>query len=182
MNLIPSVSEYDLYLYVFHPGQLGDEKREYIAGNKSFEETINYFKEFANAANETITEDDKTLIRSKISVYGTSDKIFYLNPVQHNSDNAKKSKLQYRAASVEVTERVTAKTFVDNQKLYMVKVNITDHSTRIYIFASSGEPLHNITLKLQPGGTVHELNDNLEPLVIPGRVEVGHISLEIGEG
>jgi hypothetical protein len=36
MNLIPTISDYDLYLFVFHPEQLSDGKSEYIAGNKKY--------------------------------------------------------------------------------------------------------------------------------------------------
>ena len=181
MNLIPSVSEYDLYLFVFHPEQLGDEKREYIAGNEKFEESISHFRELATSVNEDISESDRNLILSKIGVYRPSDRIFHMFPLQSNSDKKKLPKLQYRAASVEVEESVSSKTFMDSSKHFMVKANITRHDTKIYIFSRSGEPLHNLTVRIHPGGSVHQMPDNLQPLVIQGKVEVEHISLEIGE-
>ena len=181
MNLIPSVSEYDLYLFVFHPEQLGDEKREYIAGNSKFEESISHFRELAMSASEDISDSDKNLILSKIGVYMPNDRIFFLYPLKSGSDIKKQPKLQYRAASVEVEESVTSKTFMDSTKNYLIKANITRHDTKIYIFSQSGEPLHNLTLRIHPGGSVHQMPDNLQPLVIQGKVEVEHISLEIGE-
>lgn len=180
MNLIPSISEYDLYLFVFHPEQLGDEKREYIAGNEKYEESISHFRELAMSANENISNSDRNLILSKISVYMPNDRIFFLYPLQSGADTRKQPKLQYRAASVEVEESVTSKTFMDSTKRYLIKVNITRQDTKIYIFSQSGEPLHNLTLRIHPGGSVHQMPDNLQPLVIREKIEVEHISLEIG--
>jgi len=181
MNLIPTISDYDLYLYVFHPDQLSDGKREYIAGNGMYVETLDHFRELAMTANDLISDSDRELISSKIGVYRPHDNIIYLYPHSSHSEGIKQTKVQYRAASVEVDVSITSKTFFDDKKQYMVKVNINHRSTRIYVFSNSGDTLHNITLRIHPGGTLHHLKDNTQPLVIDEKVEIEHISLDIQE-
>jgi hypothetical protein len=181
MNLIPTISDYDLYLFVFHPEQLSDGKREYIAGNKKYVETLDHFRELAMTTNDSITDSDRELLSSKIGVYRPHDNIIYLYPHLSHADGKKQTKVQYRAASVEVDESITSKTFFDDKKHYMVKANINHRSTRIYIFSNSGETLHNITLRVHPARTLHHLDDNTQPLILDGRVEIEHISLEFGE-
>ena len=180
MNLIPSINDYDLYLFVFHPEQLGVEKKNFIAGNEKYEETINHFKELQAGMNYEITHDDKELLASKIAVYLPNSNIIELYPAQTGSNSTKQPKVVYRAASVEVDEKLTSKTLFDSKKMYMVKANINHRTTKIYIFSGTGEILKNITLRIYPGGTLHHLDDNTQPLVLEGRVEVEHMSLEIG--
>lgn len=180
MNFIPTISDYDLYLFVFHPDQLSDGKSEYIAGNKKYVETLDHFRELAMTTNNSISDSDRELLNSKIGVYRPHDNIIIsLYPHPSNSEGNKQTKVQYRAASVEVDESITSKTFFDAKKHYMVKANINHHSTRIYIFSKSGETLHNISLRIHPAGTLHHLDDNTQPLILEGRVEIEHISLDI---
>lgn len=179
MNLIPSVTDYDLFLFVFHPDQLSDTLKEYIAGNSGFNETIEHFRELAMRANEYLNESDIELLMSKIGVYRPAGNIIYLYPNRSQAETKKHPKVVYRAASVEVDEKLTTKTFFDENKLYMVKANINHRTTKIYIFSGTGETLRDITIRIQPGNTLHHLDDNSQPLVLEGRVEVEHLSLEM---
>lgn len=181
MNLIPTISDYDLYLFIFYPDQLGEVKRGYIDGNKKYVDSLDHFREFAMTINDSIADSDRELLSSKIGVYRPHDNIIYLYPHTSPSESKKQSKVQYRAASVEVDESITSKTFFDAKKHYMVKANINHRSTRIYIFSNSGETMHNITLRILPGERIHHLDDNTQPLILDGRVEIEHISLEFGE-
>lgn len=180
MNLIPLITDYDLFLFVFHPDQLSDTQKEYIARNNRFSETIEHFKELAMYAKEELTDQDRDLLRSKIGVYRPADNIIYLNPARTNSETKKQPKVVYRAASVEVEEKLTTKTFFDEKKHFMVKANINHRTTKIYIFSGTGETLRNISIRIHPGNTLHHLDDNTQPLVLEGRVEVEHLSLEMG--
>lgn len=180
MNLIPLITEYDLFLFVFHPDQLSDTQKEYIAGNSGFSETIEHFKELAMHAKEELTDQDKDLLKSKIGAYRPADNIIYLFPARTHSETKKQPKVVYRAASVEVEEKLTTKTFFDEKKHFMVKANINHRTTKIYIFSGTGETLRNISIRIHPGNTLHHLDDNTQPLVLEGRVEVEHLSLEMG--
>lgn len=181
MNLIPSINDYDLYLFVFHPEQVGLEKKNFIAGDSGFEETINHFKELAAGMNYELTTDDKELLASRIAAYKPNNNIIELFPEKQKSNVVQPAKVFYRAASVEVEEKLTTKTFFDAKKLYMVKANINHRTTKIFIFSGTGEILKNIAIRIHPGGTLHHLDDNTQPLILEGRVEVEHISLEMGE-
>ncbi len=180
MNLIPKITDHDLYLFVFRSDLLSDAQKEYISGNSSYNETIEHFKELAMHANEEITGNDRELLTSKIGVYRPCDNIIYLSPPRTNSEITKQPKVVYRAASIQVDEKLTSKTFFDEKKLYMVKANINHRTTKIYIFSGTGETLRNITIHIHPGNTTHHLDDNTQPLVLEGRVEVEHMSLEMG--
>jgi len=180
MNLIPSITDFDLFLFVFHPDKLSDIQKEYIAGNSGFNETIEHFKGLAMQAQEELTDQDKELISSKIGVYRPADNVIYLYPHQSHTETRKQPKVVYRAASVQVEEKLTSKTFFDEKKLYMVKANINHRTTKIYIFSGTGDILRNISIRIHPGNTLHHLEDNTQPLVLEGRVEVEHLSFEMG--
>lgn len=180
MDFIPSITEYDLYLYVFRPDLLSDAQKEYIEGKSEFTETIGHFRELAMHAKEHLTDSDQELLKSRIGVYRPGENIIYLYPSQARQEVKKQPKVLYRAASVQVEEKLTSKTFFDEKKLYMVKANINHRTTKIYIFSGTGETLHNITIRIHPGNTLHHLDDNTQPLVLEGRVEVEHLSLEMG--
>ncbi|MBK6681975.1 MAG: hypothetical protein IPG53_19235, partial [Ignavibacteriales bacterium] len=105
MNLIPTISDYDLYLFVFTLNNSAMEK-EYIDGNKKYVDSLDHFRELAMTTNESINDSDRELLSSKIGIYRPHDNIIYLYPHTSPSESKKQSKVQYRAASVEVDESI----------------------------------------------------------------------------
>jgi len=179
MKFVPSINEYDVFAFVFHPETLSDEKKEYIETGAVFQEELNYFNMLFNETNKDITENDRQNLASRIAVYQPSSNIIYLYPYTPMTPSKGQAKVLYRAASMEADETVSSKTFMDSSKSFLIKVNTSRNSTSIYIFDFSGKVLKNINLKIFPSESTHHLDDNTQALVLPGKVDISHISLEM---
>lgn len=179
MKFVPSINEYDVFASVFHPETLSEEIIDYIEAGAEFQEELKYLKMLFNELKNDITEHDRQNLASRIAVYQPSSNIIHLHPYNPLPPSKGQAKVLYRAASMEADETVSSKTFMDSSKSFLIKVNTSHNSTSIYIFDFSGKVLKNINLKISPSETTHHLDDNTQALVLPGKVDITHISLEI---
>jgi len=179
MKFIPSINEFDVFASVFHPETLSDETIEYIEAGTEFREDLMYFKMLYNEQKNDTSQLDRQKLASRIGVYQPSSNIFMMHPYNPLHASEGQSKILYRAASMEADETVSSKTFMDASKSFLIKVNTSRNATSIYIFDFSGKVLKDINLKIFPSETTHHLDDNTHALVLPGKVEISHISLEV---
>ena len=72
---------------------------------------------------------------------------------------------------------MTTKTFVDNDKEYLIKVLNYADITKVFVFSTKDEVVKNFDIIIEPHNLKFHFEDNLEPLKIDKPIEAEKIEL-----
>lgn len=173
-----SITEQDIFYFVFYPEVLDDDKRQRISSDQTLSESISfYMKMKLDVETETDFETQKKLAE-KISAY-TLPNIIQL--YQTNGIMQKKHGSRLAADSKELTPKLSTKTFVDNEKEYLIKVLNYGNHTKVFVFSSKDEVVKNFDIVIEPDELTFHLDDNSQPLIIDKDIEAAKIELRFAE-
>lgn len=169
------ITEQDIFNFVFYPETLSEEKRKAIEENKSFSEAIEFYQNLKSEIDSKLDYSIKKKIAEKIPVYSLP-KMIELHPL--NDINFQKKTYRLAADSeTELKPKITTKTFVDDEKDYMIKILQNGEKTKIFVFSTQDEILENFNIYIEPQKLEFHLKDNSEPLILEGKVEIDKIKI-----
>ncbi len=172
-----SINEQDLFNYIFFPENLSDEKKEMIGADKSLGEILEFYRKLRTGSESLPDKSLKERIADKIPAY-TLPGFIQLHPLK-DSGVTKPNGSRLAADSKELTAKMTSKTFVDNEKEYLIKVLNYSNMTKVFVFSAKNETVKNFNLIIEPQNLHYHLDDNSEPLMIDQSIEAESIRLEI---
>ncbi len=175
-----NLNERDIFKFVFSQRSLSEEKREYLRGNQKYESQISYYKTVKNAMDSETSFKLKKKIAAKIPAYSLAN-VFNLYSVEYEEKKKDSGKVIFAAKTKDEAAKIKTKTFIDNEKNFLVRIINFENSTKIYLFTPADDKVENITIKIFPGREDFYMNNNSTPLVIDKRIDVEYIELRVSE-
>lgn len=172
-----NISERDMFNFVFYPENLSTEKVEHLKNSKIFDEEIDFYRSLKKSLEEELTDDVKQKLAEKIPLY-VPLKIFVLYPVKEHVKKRKNDVPIFAAASPKEIPAVTAKTFIDENNHYLIRLLSFKESSKIYVFSTTEGALKNYKIVVKPSGQTFEQNDNSSPIEISTPIEAEKIELQ----
>jgi len=168
------MTEQDIFNYVFFPEKVSDEIRASIEGRKELKPLIGYFSGIKEEIGSDVPRNLQEKIAAKIPGYHLS-KIVEFNlydiPLQKET-NA----IRY-AADSEPEKSPEAKTFIDAEKKYILRLVTTGDRRLLYIFSTDNKLITDFTISVIPSKKEYHLKDNTRPLQLPLDIEIENIQL-----
>jgi hypothetical protein len=171
------IDEQDLFYYVFFPEIISNKKKEMIKTDKSFEEILEFYTQLKTNSESSPDESLKRKIANKIPAYSLSN----VTQLYALKDNVapKQNGNRLAAGSTELKPKMTTKTFVDNDKEYLIKVLNYADITKVFVFSTKDEIVKNFDIIIEPHNLKYHFEDNSEPLKIDKSIEADSITLKI---
>lgn len=173
------IDEQDIFNFVFYPGLVSADKTDKISNDKSFSEAIEFYKQLKINSTREHSDSLKKAIARKIPDYSFVN-VITLYPLKV-PQIGKKEKHRLAAGSVDLAPKMTTKTFVDNEKEYMIKVLSYEKSTKIFVFSTNDEVVNNFDITIEPQNLKYHFDDNSEPLQLDQVIEVEKIKLSFSK-
>ncbi len=169
------ISEQDVFNYVFFKDRVSSEKIQLIEMSKDYSEVISFYIELKKSQDQPLAIEIKNKLASKIPAYRKAN-IVNLYPLKENLQ-IKPNGNRLAADSKELKAKMTTKTFVDNDKEYMIKVLNYGRITKVFVFSTKDEVVNNFDIVIEPHNLVFHFDDNSEPLKIEKDIEAEKIEL-----
>lgn len=169
------IEEQDLFAFVFFPESIGEDKKKVIAADKSFIEIIDFYQKLKSDSSKKVDDLLKKKIASKIPAY-TLENIIHLYALKDPTP-LKQNGSRMAAGSTELKPKMTTKTFVDNDKEYLIKVFNYGGITKVFVFSTKDEVVKNFDVIIEPHNLIFHFDDNTEPLKIEKDIEAETIEL-----
>jgi len=174
-NINIVIGEQDLFNYVFFKESVAVEKLDMINKSNSYKEVISFYTELKRAQEQQLTSEIKDNLARKIPAYSKVN-IINLYPLSENL-KLKKNGTRLAADSTELKPKMTTKTFVDNDKEYLIKVLNYGGITKVFVFSTKNEVVNNFDIIIEPHNLIYHFDDNSEPLKIENDIEAEKIQL-----
>lgn len=171
------ISERDIFDFVFYPEKLSIEKVEHLKNSKIFDEEVSFYRLLRNSMEEELSENVKLKLAEKIPLY-VPMKIFILYPVKETVRKRRNDVPIFAAASPNEKPAVAAKTFIDENNHYLIRLLNFKDSSKIYVFSTIEEHLKNYKVIIHPSEQIFEQADNSSPIEIDSPIEADHIELQ----
>jgi hypothetical protein len=174
-----TISEKDLYKFVFYPDKLSSELFEYITKNiEKFQEQIQLLTDLKHSANEDLHDKEiVSKIYDKIAEFENSKNI-ELNLVNVSND----ADVDYLTPDVDTwsTESNTqVKTFADKLSRYIAKVISSTYQTSILVFNKDFIELKDLEITIYPTKESFVIENSSEPLVLEPKRSIESLSLNL---
>jgi hypothetical protein len=102
-----------------------------------------------------------------------------LKKVDESKPPRKREFVVLAAASENEKPAVAAKSFLDENNKYLIRVIKTKDITKIYSFSSDEQEIQNFKIKILPSGKEFLMKDNSAPLEITEDIEYEEVHLEL---
>ncbi|HMN49893.1 MAG TPA: hypothetical protein PKD67_12185 [Ignavibacteriaceae bacterium] len=170
-----TIDEQDLFCYIFFPESVTGEKKDIIESDNSFGEILEFYRELKFNLDSKHDDALKKKIANKIPAYSLSNVIHLYQlkvPVK-----TKQNCNRLAAASTELKPKMTTKTFVDNDKEYLIKVLNYGETTKVFVFSTKDEIVKDFDIIIEPNNLKYHFEDNSEPLKIEQSIEADKIEI-----
>lgn len=169
------IDEQDLFTFIFFPESISPEKRIIIESDKSFAEILEFYRHLKANSVHTVDDNLKKMIASKIPAYSL-DNVIHLYALT-DAKLPKQNGNRLAAGSTELKPKMTTKTFVDNDKEYLIKVLNYGDNTKVFVFSTKDEVVKNFDIVIEPHSIKYHFEDNSEPLKIDKAIEAEKIEI-----
>jgi len=169
------INEQNIFTYVFFPESLSVDKKRIIASDKTLEEAIEFYRQLKQSAERELSHSLKEKIAAKIPVYKLENAVELYPLVDKQMLNHNGNRMA--ASTKELTPQMTTKTFVDNDKDYLIKVLNYGNETKVFVFSTKDEVVRNFDIVIEPKNLTFHLEDNSEPLIIDHSIDAEKIQL-----
>lgn len=174
MNNI-SITEKDLYRYVFYPNILSIEKSNYIAQNiDQFKDELSLFNNFKESVEVDVSDEILNKIHNKINRYSEQKEII-LNIISPNPDQ------EYSPSAADNSmdkSKELIKTFLDKTNNFLGKIITTTDHLKVYVFSKISAKQLIFEITLFPSNSVHTISSEDLPLIITPIQEIKQIKLK----
>ncbi|MDP2303842.1 MAG: hypothetical protein Q8N03_15610 [Ignavibacteria bacterium] len=169
------IDEQDLFNYVFFPSSVSGEKKELIESDISFDAVLDFYRQLRLNSEIKPDEELQRKIASKIPAYNLSNVIQLFDLKEPIVTKLNRNRLV--ADSKELKPKMTTKTFVDNDKEYLIKVLNYEGHTKIFVFSTKDEVVKNFDIIIEPHNLKFHFDDNSEPLKIEHSIQAEKIEI-----
>ncbi|MCH7771075.1 MAG: hypothetical protein IIA49_08680, partial [Bacteroidetes bacterium] len=159
-----NIDERDIFNFVFFNDLLSEEKIRYIENNEEKIEGINFYRNLKKSITEPLSKEIKEKIAAKIPVYKTS-KIIKLYPVKDELEKKLSEVPILAAASPEQQPAVSAQSFIDEDKTFLIRLLRMDNKTKIFTFPITHTDIKDFNIILYPEERTYSIH-NGEPIEI----------------
>ena len=170
------IEEQDIFNYVFFPQNLNLEKRNEIESDQTFKEAVEFYNQLKTNSEKFPREQIRKRLAEKIPAYRLLE-VIELYPLKEQA-SPKQNGSKLAAAEKILTPKITTKTFVDNEKEYLIKVLNFSNETKVFVFSTKDEVVKNFDIHIQPQNLKYHFEDNSEPLIINDLIEPEKIQLQ----
>jgi len=174
---LTDIDERDIFKFVFFTELLDAEKRAFLESNEEKFKQIDFYKKLKYNINKSISPEVRKKLAEKIKVYRLSN-VIKLFPVVDEVKKHPSDMPILAAASAPEPPAITAKTFIDENKTFLIRFLTIKDKTKIFTFPITHTDADEIKLTLHP----EELNFTThkdQPIELEGRHEVEWISVEV---
>lgn len=171
------ITERDIFNFVFYPELVKEEIKAFLTTIESSSEAIAFYKELKSDLENSITSGIKKKIASKIKSYFPIN-IIELHPLKEPTVKKENGSRLAAASTTELKPKMTTKTFVDNDKEYLIKVLNYGETTKVFVFSTKDEVVKDFDIVIEPHHLKYHLEDNPEPLKIERSIEPEKIQLQ----
>ena len=140
---------------------------------------MDFYKQLKINSNRAQNDSLKRLIAKKITAYTLSN-IISLHPLKAPVIQ-KRNQSRLAADSIDLSPKMTTKTFVDNEKEYLIKVLSSEETTKIFVFSTNDEVVKDFDILIEPQNLKYHCEDNSEPLQIDQLVDPEKIQLQLNK-
>lgn len=168
------ITEQDVFNFVFFKESLSIEKQSLIGKDNSYKDMLDFYAVLKNNTVEKIDESLKQSFASKIPAYSLSNVIHLF---QLRDPEIKQNGKRLAADSKELKPKMTTKTFVDNDKEFLIKVLNYGDQTKVFVFSTKDEIVKNFDIIIEPHNLKYHFEDNSEPLKIDKPIEAEKIEI-----
>jgi len=169
------ITERDIFNFVFFPESNREEIKTFLASVENSTDAIIFYKELKSELEKNLSDDIKSKIAGKIPTYRLAKKITLYSLKEPKAQKRNDGRLA--AASTELKPKMATKTFVDNDKEYLIKVLNYGDVTKVYVFSTKDEYVKNFDIIIEPQNLIYHFEDNSEPLKINKPIEAEKIEL-----
>lgn len=171
------VTEKDIFNFVFYPELVKEEIKAFLATIECSPDSIAFYKELKSELENSIPIDIKNKIADKIKSYLPIN-IIELHPLKEPEIKKENGSRLAAASTTELKPKMTTKTFVDNEKEYLIKVLNYGETTKVFVFSTKDEIVKNFDIVIEPHNLKYHFEDNSEPLRIERSIEPEKIQLQ----
>ena len=173
-----NIDERDIFNYVFFRNLLDEEKLKYLERNEHNIEQIEFYKNMKQEISGPVDQEIKEKLAAKSEVYKIP-KIITLYPVDDKIEKKPSDVPILAAASAPEESKVSAQTFIDEGKTFLIRLLRIDNITKIFTFPITHTDSKSFRITLHPEKNTFTVRNN-EPFEIEGRHNVEAISVELG--
>jgi hypothetical protein len=170
------ITERDIFNFVFYPESVDQGISTFLSASENYTDAIIFYKELKAELEKNLSDEIKDLIAQKIPAYRNLT-VIKLHPLKVPSSN-KRNGNRLAAASTELKPKMTTKTFVDNDKEYLIKVLNYGETTKVFVFSTKDEVVKNFDIVIEPHHLKYHFEDNSEPLKIEQSIEPEKIQIQ----
>ena len=160
-----NIDERDIFNYVFFRDLLDEEKLKYLERNEHNIEQIEVYKNMKQKISGPVDHEIKEKLAAKSEVYKIS-KIISLYPVDDKIEKKPSDVPILAAASAPEEPKVSAQTFIDDEKGYVIRLVRMGESSKVYIFPIHKSNKEKLNITLKPSDHNFEIKDLSVPLEI----------------
>lgn len=172
------ITEKDIFYFVFKSSLLSPEKMQYLQSKIKDYPQLGIYGDIKNSLNEGITGSLKEKIAKKIPLYKLSV-VYELFLWTIEAKESYETTPVLAAASGESTSGNLSKTFIDKEKNIVIRLIGTTKSSKLFVFAVSGNKLEEFSLTLNPCAQQYYFKDSSESKIIENVPEIESISIEL---
>lgn len=176
------IKEQDIFNYVFSPGRLSAEKIKAIKENLDLAETVNFYRNVQAESKELLSRSVKEKMASSIPAYTLINMVQLFPLPETGGKNPVGKRLAADSESRHLISKLMSKTFVDEDKEYMIKVINHQSTTKIFVFSAKNDIVKNFDIIIEPKNNRYHFNDNSRPFMIDEEIEIESIRLELKGG
>jgi hypothetical protein len=173
------IDEQDIFNFVFYPANLSADKKRIIVSDNKLKEALDFYKQLKINSNRGQSDTLKELMAKKIPAY-TLANVISLYPLKAAVIH-KKNQSRLAAGSIDLAPKMTTKTFVDNEKEYLIKVLYSEEVTKIFVFSTNDELVKDFDILIEPQNLKYHCEDNSEPLQIAQLIDPEKIQLSFNK-
>ena len=173
------IEEQDLFNFIFYPESISEEKKTVIAADKTLIEALEFYQQLRNNANWQHSDSLKKLMAKKILAY-TLYNVISLYPLKVPAIEGRKES-RFAAGSIDLAPKMTTKTFVDNEKEYLIKVLSYEETTKIFVFSTNDEVVKDFDIIIEPQNLRFHFDNNMEPLEIKQSIDAERIQIDFSK-
>ena len=172
------IKEQDIFNYVFFPDSLSAQIKKDIEGNQNLAETVNFYSNVQDESKKFISRSVKEKMASSISAYTLINVVLLFPLPEAGGKNPVGKRLAADSESRHLISKLMSKTFVDEDKEYMIKVINHQSTTKIFVFSVKNDIVKNFDIIIEPKNNRYHFNDNSRPFMIDEEIEIESIRIE----
>ena len=166
-----SITEKELFNFIFYPDKLSDKKYEFIKTNlDNYKEEIDLLKSTKAGMNESVPENILERIKKKIMEYENS-RVVELKKIEDSSD-IENEFLTLAADSPDDDSSIKIETYADKLSKILVKVVSSATENKLHIFNKGNEEIRDFGITILPSGTTFQIESSNIPLIIKPKQEI----------